>query len=75
MAAGLAYAWRQQFGVIVGALWAIVALGTPIPGLAQLSSGAGSPQDQNAPVVFRADEVEYDEQLALTVARKTTGAF
>src|SRR3954453_15345890 len=39
-----------------------------VPALAQLSIG-GHRQDRNAPVVFQADEVEYDEQLGLTVAK------
>src|SRR5690348_779247 len=38
------------------------------PALAQLAVG-GYRQDRNAPVVFQADEVEYDEQLGLTVAK------
>jgi LPS-assembly protein len=54
---------------VVAALWAIAVLGASIPAAAQLSSGRDLQQNQNAPVVFRADEVEYDEQLALTVAR------
>jgi LPS-assembly protein len=37
------------------------------PALAQLA--AGHRQDRNAPVVFQADEVQYDEQLGLTVAK------
>ena len=63
------FAWRRLRGAIVGTLWATLVAGAPIPAAAQLSSGSGPQQDQNAPVVFRADEVEYDEQLALTVAR------
>src|SRR6267378_1412385 len=43
------------------------------PALAQLSTGAGVVgsyrQNRNAPVVFQADEVQYDEQLGLTVAK------
>jgi LPS-assembly protein len=62
------FAWRL-YGTIVGTLWATLLVGATIPAAAQLSLGSGSQQDQNAPVVFRADEVEYDEQLALTVAR------
>jgi LPS-assembly protein len=63
------FPWRPLRGAIIGTLWAILLAGTPIPAAAQLSPGGGSPQTQNAPIVFRADEVEYDEQLALTVAR------
>ncbi len=38
------------------------------PGEAQFSAGAQK-ADRNAPVLFQADEVEYDEQLGLTVAK------
>jgi LPS-assembly protein len=55
---------RSIVGVLVGVL-----LGTAVPAAAQLSLGGATRQDQNAPIVFRADEVEYDQQLALTVAR------
>ena len=63
------FAWRRLCGAIIGTLWTILLVGAPIPAAAQFSLGGGSQQDQNAPIVFRADEVEYDEQLALTVAR------
>jgi len=63
------FVWRRLFPGIVGALWGVLVAGAALPAAAQLSLGAGSKQDQNAPIVFRADEVEYDEQLALTVAR------
>ena len=39
------------------------------PGLAQLSSGRQSHRDKNAPITFQADEVQYDDQLGLTVAK------
>src|SRR4029077_1400212 len=57
-------AYLSIVGVLVGVL-----LGAAVPAAAQLSLGGGTRQDQNAPIVFRADEVEYDQQLALTVAR------
>jgi LPS-assembly protein len=41
-------------------------LGAVIPAAAQLSTAH---PDTNAPVLFRADEIQYDEQLALTIAR------
>ena len=63
------FAWRRLFSAIVGTLWATLVLVATVPAAAQFSLGGGSQQDQNAPIVFRADEVEYDEQLALTVAR------
>jgi LPS-assembly protein len=61
--------WRRLRGPIVGTLWMILLVAAPISAAAQFSLGGASQQDQNAPIVFRADEVEYDEQLALTVAR------
>ncbi len=57
------------FLATIGALWGVLVAGAVLPAEAQSSPGAGSSQDQNAPILFRADEVEYDEQLALTVAR------
>jgi LPS-assembly protein len=39
------------------------------PSLAQFASGGQKGQDKNAPIVFQADEVQYDDQLALTVAK------
>jgi LPS-assembly protein len=60
---------RRVYGAIVGTLWATLLVAAAIPASAQFSLGSGSQQDQNAPMVFRADEVQYDEQLALTVAR------
>jgi LPS-assembly protein len=52
---------------VVGALFAL-SLTAP-PGLAQLTGGGQKKADKNAPVVFQADEVQYDDQLALTVAK------
>src|SRR5437588_8425061 len=45
----------------------LLLLGT-WPAAAQFNIG-GAKQDKNAPVVFQADEVQYDEQLGLTVAK------
>jgi LPS-assembly protein len=61
--------WRRLRGTIIGTLWTALLVAAPIPAAAQFGFGGASQQDQNAPIVFRADEVEYDEQLALTVAR------
>lgn len=63
---GRSLAWRWFAGALLGA---VVMVGAALPAAAQLTFGAGTKQDQNGPIVFRADEVEYDEQLALTVAR------
>ncbi|MBV8523546.1 MAG: LPS-assembly protein LptD, partial [Acetobacteraceae bacterium] len=59
--------WRGFFPATVLALWAVLVVRTIPPAWAQASPG--SAQDQHSPILFRADEVEYDEQLALTVAR------
>ena len=40
-----------------------------VPAQAEITFGTGAHQDKNAPIVFRADEIEYDDQLALTIAR------
>jgi LPS-assembly protein len=61
--------WRRQFSAFVGAVCSLLVSGSALPAGAQTNPGATSSQDQNAPILFRADEVEYDEQLALTVAR------
>ena len=52
---------------VVGAILALLL--TAPPGLAQFSISSPKSEDKNAPVVFQADEVEYDDQLALTVAK------
>ena len=54
---------------IVTVLGTLVLIATMLPAHAQLSIGGGLKQDKNAPILFRADEIEYDDQLALTVAR------
>jgi LPS-assembly protein len=52
---------------VVGAvLSALVIWGTTITAAAELGA---THQDTNAPILFRADEIQYDEQLALTIAR------
>ena len=60
---GLALSW---VGRCLGILVALFALS---PAQAELTIGGGAQQDKNTPIVFRADEIEYDDQLALTVAR------
>ena len=63
---------RPRFGhrttlVVVGTLLAfLLATG---PSLAQFAIGGQTRADKNAPMVFQADEVAYDDQLALTVAK------
>jgi LPS-assembly protein len=61
--------WRRLFPASIGTVWGIFVAVAGLPACAQSSPGSGSSQDQNAPLLFRADEVEYDEQLALAVAR------
>ncbi|HEY1299823.1 MAG TPA: LPS assembly protein LptD [Stellaceae bacterium] len=50
-------------------LFVAAVLGLVGSGSAAAQSHRGRAENPNAPVVFRADEVEYDEDLALTVAR------
>jgi LPS-assembly protein len=40
-----------------------------LPPVAAQLGGAAKKEDRNAPVVFQADEVQYDDQLGLTVAK------
>jgi LPS-assembly protein len=61
--------WRRLFSAIAGWVCGVLVAGGALPAEGQTNPGAASSQDQNAPILFRADEVEYDEQLALTVAR------
>ena len=58
---------RRTTLAVVGALFALSLAASP--GLAQLTVGGQKKADKNAPVVFQADEVQYDDQLALTVAK------
>jgi LPS-assembly protein len=59
-------AWpRLAFAAALGLFGADPAF----PAAAQFGHGETPGTKSNAPVVFRADEVEYDEDLALTVAR------
>src|SRR5712691_13271852 len=52
---------------VVGAILALLLAASP--GLAQFAPQGQKKQDKNAPIVFQADEVQYDDQLALTVAK------
>jgi LPS-assembly protein len=61
--------WWRRLLAIGGAVWGVLVASAVLPAEAQTNPGAASSQAQNAPILFRADEVEYDEQLALTVAR------
>jgi len=56
---------RAGFALILAVLGLLCAAA---PAFAQLAVG-GHRQERNAPVVFQADEVQYDEQLGLTVAK------
>lgn len=62
---------RQRRGSVARALGAAllaVLLAAPAA-WGQFSLGGQKPADKNAPVVFQADEVEYDDALGLTVAK------
>ncbi len=52
---------------LVGAILALLLAAAP--SFADLTISSQKRQDKNAPVVFQADEVQYDDQLALTVAK------
>src|SRR4051812_17621362 len=58
---------RARIAVAIGAAL-VAALFDVAPGWAQFSAGAHK-IERNAPVLFQADEVEYDEQLGVTVAK------
>jgi LPS-assembly protein len=61
---------RRLTRLAVGVLGLLVALGTAAgQAAAQRPEQLTPKQNRNAPIVFRADEIEYDDQLALTVAR------
>ena len=60
----IAWCW-----LIAGLLAALFMLGGATSAAAQFTLGGGAQQEKTAPILFRADEIEYDEQLALTVAR------
>ena len=50
-------------------LGVLLMVSAAFPAAAQFTSGGGAHDDKNAPILFRADEIQYDEQLALTIAR------
>ena len=54
---------------VASLLGVLVLLGTALPAVAEISIGGTAHQDKDAPILFRADEIQYDEQLALTIAR------
>jgi LPS-assembly protein len=53
--------------MLVGVL--VVLSVAVVPAAAQFTIGGQKKEDKNAPVVFQADEVQYDDQLSLTVAK------
>ena len=58
---------RRAILALLGALFA--SLSVIAPAAAQLTLGDHKAADKHAPVVFQADEVQYDDQLALTIAK------
>jgi LPS-assembly protein len=70
--AGAPKAGKRRLCRRLALAFAAAMIGLPLtiaPGAAQLSVGGKTPQSRNAPFVFQADEVQYDEQLGLTIAR------
>src|SRR5213082_1513024 len=53
--------------VVLGAMLALLLAANPSS--ADFSFGGPQGRDKNAPIVFQADEVQYDDQLALTIAK------
>jgi len=58
---------RQRTSLLAGAMLAVLLAAAP--GRADISFGGPRGEDRKAPIVFQADEVAYDDQLALTVAK------
>src|SRR5438552_1586444 len=58
---------RRAIPAVVAAILALSLAAPPV--LAQFASERHKTQEKNAPIVFQADEVQYDDQLALTVAK------
>src|SRR5712691_1594301 len=58
---------RQRTTLLAGAMLAVLLAAAP--GRADISFGGPRGEDRKAPIVFQADEVAYDDQLALTVAK------
>ena len=63
---------RERFGrraarTLLGATLALLL--TAPAALAQLKQSGTKTPDKHAPIVFQADQVEYDDQLALTIAK------
>jgi LPS-assembly protein len=61
--------WQWLARALVGAVCGVLVFDPVVPAYGEIVPGGALQQDRNAPVVFRADEVEYDDQLALAVAR------
>src|SRR5438874_13255475 len=58
-------AWRATFAVVGAAMSILLSVG----GAGAVDSSLFKQKsDKNEPIVFQADEVEYDDKLALTVA-------
>jgi LPS-assembly protein len=60
------FLWRRLTGALLGA---VVAAAAAAPAAAQFSATGPSKQNSHAPIAVRADEIEYDQDLALTIAR------
>ncbi len=59
--------WRRLAAMLSLAL--MVAAGVAIPAFAQLGVTRGGQRHPNAPIVLRADEIEHNSDLGLTIAR------
>ena len=61
--------WLRHRATLAAVAALVVLTLAARPGLADFSIGGKRAQDKGAPIVFQADEVAYDDQLALTVAK------
>jgi len=58
--------WRRLAAALLGLL---VAVGAAAPAVAQFGFTRAAQKNPNAPIVLRADEIEHNEELALSIAR------
>jgi len=58
--------WQRLTGLLIGGFVLAVA---SVPAAAQFGSTHGQKQNPHAPIVVRADQIEYDQDLALSIAR------
>jgi LPS-assembly protein len=58
--------WQRLAGLLLAVFVLAIA---PVPAAAQFGVSHGQKLNSNAPIVVRADQIEYDQDLALSIAR------